>query len=466
MYLLVELRRCCLSSVPRSLAVEPMWSFHNETGEEVFLRSPSGKGLAHVAATGDGTSASLGELQPDPTCPLVAIFGVRVDGGMAWAEGPQRCAMGQTTRIEVLHGDRVFAALISVGWRRKAAGSKAGVGAGGASGGGVRVALFAAAYVRSGAECGLHMGLPGRVDSEVATMWLHLPAAPRREAPATLPWAWWPTREAPVLRDLGKASSGDGVPVSKARPLRLLLSLEEAGRGRANIALDLACEGQEASTVAGLAELLAPPARANLCSGSARDVCVERAEGPLASALFNVTYHVHAQGCLVLTVLRSLQPPLVCANYASPTVLMADAWRGAFAVEQAMKWRRVRPASTLEAPCPQLRSLEVFPPNAAANSPRDLAQEQPPAAAKDDVGDAGGLASKVGAGTQLEAVSVPPKDPKEIQMNLPHPVVHLIGSKTRQVRPTTRHHMRRTSRVCGSQECVPWARGLFGHSRL
>ena len=77
-----------------------------------------------------------------------------------------------------------------------------------------------------------------------------------------------------------------------------------------------------------------------------------------------------------------------------------------------MKWRRVRPASTLEAPCPLLRSLEVFPPNAAANSPRDLAQEQPPAAARDDVGDGGGLASKVGGGTQLEAVSVPPKGPK------------------------------------------------------
>ncbi|CAK0893347.1 unnamed protein product [Prorocentrum cordatum] len=373
--LLVEVRHCRLSGLLRSLAVEPMWSFRNETGADVFVSVPGCPDVLHAAPVGDSVSAILGAAQHDPSFPFMAIFGVASGDGagpLAWSARAHRCAMTKTTRVEVPHGDRCFVMLVSVSWRRSAPGQ--------VSGGGVHVCLFAAAYVRSTVRADLRLSV-GK-DSDTA---LYLPAAkPPEAASVTLPWPWWPSEEAGVLAVLGdgqQASGSDGesqtpsksphASPSKQLALKASLSLSlssgaaVSGGCGTEVSLDVTPSPtplgmDRAAAVNSLAELLSPTVGVRACSGHVCDACVELMGDPQASMLLNLSYFAPLQGALVISLLRTAQPPLICVNLSMQTAWVSEPWRGT-SMPQPPRWRRLPPGASLEVPCMAMRTLEVFP---------------------------------------------------------------------------------------------------------
>eukprot|EP00931_Biecheleriopsis_adriatica_P049869 TRINITY_DN28854_c0_g1_i1.p1 TRINITY_DN28854_c0_g1~~TRINITY_DN28854_c0_g1_i1.p1 ORF type:complete len:4156 (-),score=835.37 TRINITY_DN28854_c0_g1_i1:47-12514(-) len=442
-FLLLELRRDRLSGLLRELAVEPMWRVQNNTGCEILFASQSSDDkqgaetsshqpvLLHAASAGESWSSSLGSLQHDPSFPLTACFGVRSalqGGAICWMEEPCCCAMGQTTPVEIFEGARCFRMLVSVSARKQGGTPAKGAGA---IDGGVQVSLYSGAYVHSKLPFLLGVQLGANKEELASSEVMQLPAN-EDQAPATVrsfqPIPWLPIGASSLLcnhaaaapvpasdasggtveQDAGEsaadASLGSGVILmmrlrtedQTTGPWTDRMIMEMAGKASKAGGATPSARGGSATpssgadaqsvgpAVANLYELLsAEGAGARRISGRHRDVMLDFPGGSTsASTLLNVAYHVHARGCLVLSLLPSEQPPLVCANYSSHTVWISKAWQGlqasaahgantpsmaaaASLTGSQQSWWRLVPGCNIELPCPLLRTLEVFPSSGA-----------------------------------------------------------------------------------------------------
>lgn len=384
--LLVEVRRCVLSGLPRSIVVYPMWHFHNHTGEDILLRfvGEESAQILHIAPPGESSSMSLGQMQLDPSSPFEAVFGVRAPDGSGvavWTKGPpQRCPMGQTSLLLIEHEGICFTALVCV-QRFLDAKKAAGGPSQSLANGGVLVSFYAAGYVRSEATEHLMLSL-----SSDGPRPLQVPPCLGSGKASPLPWAWWPSSASAIMGDLRKpladdATAKEGAHPKKESPPKNAQRAFGLGIGfgkkactetglTTTVQLKLGSEGARrpgVNVIPKLVDLLAPAVDSDqVAGGSLRDVAVPTPGCQQPDILLNINYQVHAQGCLSLSIMPSEQPPLVCANFSQCTAWLGNPW-----TEPALapaSWHRLAPGGTAQFPCPVLRSLEVFPPGGPATS--------------------------------------------------------------------------------------------------
>eukprot|EP00929_Paragymnodinium_shiwhaense_P077342 TRINITY_DN39826_c0_g1_i1.p1 TRINITY_DN39826_c0_g1~~TRINITY_DN39826_c0_g1_i1.p1 ORF type:complete len:2427 (-),score=400.99 TRINITY_DN39826_c0_g1_i1:450-7001(-) len=372
MMFLLEVRRCGLSGLPRSITVEPMWSVANDSGADIYFRATGTDPVLHVATAGETTSVSMSPCQYDPSFPFCGCFGTTFDGGWLWSDVQQRCPVGRATRVVMSNGDHMCVVYVTATWKRlwkHPVGSDPPAGQPGFSGGGIQITINAAVHVRSDLPMPVMLSLAtegNRCELALGTglqPWTIMPLLAGRRLSGCVERLISPADLVEALEE-DVATPTDSSQVASEMSFFLQCVAENPERVRApnptsEVTISIPASGR-AKTSASSKDLERAPdphtSEEVLCQGSVRDVLLLTGKAGQTSMLVNVAYHIHPLGYLSLGIVRSQQPPVVCNNFTYRGFLLKGPWEAEEFVTQ-----RIAPGAVLQLPCPPLRTLEVFP---------------------------------------------------------------------------------------------------------